>query len=205
RAWGYALAEVVSWAVYLERRGAGARATRAYVDFAWSEARLQTGPRQDGEFAYYETMAHWLRSGAWDRDSGVAGVQPETDGTTYNGMLWNRAMALYGSDGVMGGAGYDEALRYYRERAISEGFLFDWSARPELQDVYVGLIHDSNQRYREATLVLGAVFLNHVVSAADAFVSSRVGRAGDPSHLSVSPDRAFPGRWVVAMTVPVGP
>ena len=62
-------------------------------------------------------------------------------------------------------------------RAIQPGFLWDWTGREENLELYRDLIDESDEALRTATVVFGAVVANHLFSAVDAFVSSRLGRA----------------------------
>jgi hypothetical protein len=176
RRWIYLGLEAVGWFAYVNRRSAGADATHAYRDFAWDRARLQAEPRMDGDFDYYETLSKWQHSGAFDQDLGRVGVQPEVDVATFNGSIWSLASSLF--LGGMSGASpsdpqYVRAIAYYQERAYDSAYLWEWRGTGADQDTYGSLITDSDEKYRQATNVLGAIIANHVVSVVDAFVSAR--------------------------------
>jgi hypothetical protein len=189
RTWLYAAIEVVGTALYFERRGAGSDARRGYRDLAWTRARLQSGARLDGDFGYYETLSHWERSGAYDLDALRAGVQPEPDPATFNGSVWRLAAQIYlGGDASVPETdpAYGRALDYYGERAYGEEFLWDWTAAGTGQQEFSALIARSDERFQQATHVLGAVLLNHLVSSVDAFLSAR-GMMSRAVDLGVSP------------------
>ncbi len=175
RSWVYVGLEVIGWGFYADRRRSGAGLRREYRDYAWQEGRLEAGPRVDGDFDYYETLSKWDRSGGFDLDAGLAGVQPEEDPTAYNGLIWSRAVGIYSVDPAAGpgDARYDDAIRYYEERAYGPGFLWDWAGSPGARATYAGIIESSDERFRQARNALGFVIANHLVSAVDAFVSAR--------------------------------
>jgi hypothetical protein len=206
RKWIYGALEVVAWVAFLERRGAGAEYRDRYRDFAWARGRVQSGARVDGDFDYYETLSKWTSSGAFDTDPALAGVQPEMDPSTYNGSIWALASQIF----IPGGGPVPEtdpaflaALGYYTERAYGAEFLWDWSPTSGDRQALGGLIEASDDRYRQATTALGLVIANHLISAVDAYLSSR-GR-GAPAHLSVVPGpRTGALTWSAMLTVPVG-
>ena len=183
RGWLYLGAEAAAWIWYADRRGAADSYRAAYRDHAWERARTWDGARVDGDFDYYERLARWHTSGAYDGDPGATGLQPETDETTYNGSIWARARGLFmppGARGEPGEPGYEEAVAYYRRRAYSEELLWDWSGDPGAQEAYRGLIDATDVRARQATAALGVILANHLLSAIDAFLTERglSGRAG---------------------------
>ena len=61
---------------------------------------------------------------------------------------------------------------------MTDGFRWSWRDARLEQDVYRASIRASDDAYRAATNYLGAVLLNHLVSAVDAFVATRLGRKG---------------------------
>jgi hypothetical protein len=188
RGWVYLSLEVVGWAFWLDRRMAGADYRDRYRDLAWEVARVPAGPRADGAFPYYETLSHWLRSGDYDSDASTSGLQPEGDPTTYNGAIWARAVGLFLPDGAVvpeSDPAYQSALAYYRDRAYSTEFLWDWSGEEGAQSEFADLIVESDERFRQATNVVGAVIANHLVSAVDAYLSAR-GRSA-PIRIRAAP------------------
>ncbi len=195
RSWAYLGLEVIGWGVYLNRTWAGDELRDQYRDFAWAEGRLQTGPRIDGDFDYYETLSKWDRSGSFDADPGLAGVQPEEDPSVYNGLIWSRAAGIFSVDpsAGLGDPRYDQALLYYTERAYGHELLWDWTATPGARSTYAGIIKSSDERFRQASNALGFVIANHLVSAVDAFVSARSGLRLE--------SRVLPGPGGLGMTV----
>jgi len=205
RAWAYLALEAAAWTVHLAEQAQGKRYRTRYRDFAWTAARIQSGPRQDGDWSYYEVLTHWMRSGAYDRDRTQSGLQPETDATTFNGSIWALARDIYFPPGQTVAAGdpaYTRALQYYEERAYGPSFLWDWSSDPAAQTRYAQLIDKSDAGFRHATIALGAVFANHLISAADAFLTGRSPESR--SHAFLRPDLTGRGtRWTAGFRIPV--
>jgi hypothetical protein len=200
RAWAYMAVESAAWVVYAERRVAAGRARDRYRDFAWTRARLQTGTRNDGDFAYYETLSKWPRSGAFDGDPLTVGLQPETDPAAYNGSIWSRAERIFRpAPGAMpGDPQLEGALAYYRERAYGDEFLWDWTGAAPDQAAYGGLIKESDARFRRATNALGVLLANHLVSAVDAFLDAR--GLESPLVARFTPwTEAPPGAWALKL------
>jgi len=205
RKWAYLALEVASWAVYLERRAAGNDYRDQYRDYAWNVARIQGAQRVDGDFAYYETLRKWERSGVFDADAATSGVQPESDVSTYNGSIWSLATGIF----LPGGSGlpptdpaYVAALAYYQERAYDANMLWLWpdaGARAE----YGNLIDASDDRFRHATTALGVVIANHLLSAADAYLSAR-GRVGGARLRVLPADPRHAHAWLAVVSVSVG-
>ncbi|MHB1194818.1 MAG: hypothetical protein ACYC6F_17465 [Longimicrobiales bacterium] len=184
----YAAAEVLLWALWVERRDAGGDLRGAYRDLAWRTGRIPAGERRDGPWDYFEALSKWTRSGAFDRDATAPGLQPEEDPLTFNGSVWALARGIHfgGGSPAPGDPKHDAALAWYRERAYADGFLWDWSGREGDMTEYRGLIRRSDDRFREATWALGGVVGNHLLSAADAFVSARI--PGSAELRLVAPD-----------------
>jgi hypothetical protein len=177
RGWAYAGLELLGWLWYFDRRVKGTDLRREYRDYAWQKARLQSGPRVDGDFDYYEVMSQWERSGHFDLDLGREGTQPELNPSYYNGLIWTRALGIF-SVGQSSGPGdpeYESAIRYYEQYAYGTGFLWNWTETPGGRLTYADIIRKSDDRFRQARNAVGFVIANHLVSAADAFVSGRTG------------------------------
>jgi hypothetical protein len=207
RKWAYLALEVAGWAVYLERRAAGGDYRDRYRDFAWDRARLQSGARVDGDFAYYETLSKWARSGAFDADPGLAGVQPEPDPATYNGSIWSLASQIFlpsGSPVPETDPTYQAALAYYQERAYATVMLWDWTgALPGQREELGRLIEAGDDRFRQATTALGIVIANHLLSAGDAYLAAR--GLSSPARLRLVQDvHGAGGRWSALLSVAVG-
>ncbi len=177
RRWAvYAGVELAGWLVHLDRARAGRRLREDYRHVAWIAARGMTEPRQEGDWEYFEALAHWLHSGMFDLDSAREGIQPETDAASYNGAIWTLARDLYLPEGAgPDHPAYARALSYYQKRAIPPELLWDWTGKEESLALYATLIDRSDEALRTATVVLGAVVANHLLSAVDAFVASRLG------------------------------
>ena len=205
RKWLYVALEAVGWTLFLERRGAAGRYRERYRDFAWENARFQSGARIDGDFDYYETLTKWTRSGAFDSDEAAPGVQPEPDAGTFNGSVWALALQIYlqgGGSAQEADPGYQNALAYYQERAYGPTFLWDWSGASDGPGELARLIEASDDRFRQATTVLGAVLANHLIAAVDAYASARglPGAAGLRVEPSVQADG---GRWKAVWSLTV--
>lgn len=191
RGWAYLGVEAMAVLGYLERSRSGDRLRSRYRDLAWEVARIQTELRRDGDFGYYEALGEYASSGAWDRDPATEGLQPETNPETYNGRIWKLAREIYlgADDGEPGSEAYERALDYYRERGYGPGMRWSWPDDPEARQRYRGLIDRSDERFREATIALGIVLGNHILSAVDAFASSRLGAHPGSHSLSLGPVR----------------
>ena len=177
RGWAYLGLEALGWLWYADRRNKGAELRSEYRDYAWQEARLQGVPRADGDFAYYEVMSQWDRSGQFDLDAGLEGTQPELNPSLYNGLIWSRAIGIFSVDAVAGpgDSQYDAAIRYYKQHAYGTDFLWDWLDTAGGRSAYAGIIRASDDRFRQARNAIGFVIGNHLVSAIDAFLSARAG------------------------------
>ena len=203
RKWVYGALEVVGWALLIERRAAAGRYRDRYRDFAWENARLQDAERVDGDFEYYETLTKWSRSGSFDSDPAASGVQPEPDPGTFNGSIWALALQIYVAGGgpppQPGDPAYQGALAYYEERAYGNPLLWDWGASDGRRQL-ARLIEDSDDRFRQATTVLGAVLANHLIAGVDAYVSAR--GLPEAPRLRVEPVAARTGgRWNVVWSM----
>ncbi|HEY8484945.1 MAG TPA: hypothetical protein VIL13_10070 [Longimicrobiales bacterium] len=180
----YTALEAWGWITYLDRRGEARELERRYRDLAWYVARrVSVGPRRENpSFEYYEAMGQYSASGAFDRDPGREGIQPEEDPTTYNGMIWDLARAIYfpaGRDSLPPDAPeYQAALAYYRQRATPPEFAWAWGENGLEQRVYAELIAESDEAFRSARRALGLILANHVISAVDAFITARMRAAG---------------------------
>lgn len=181
-------AEVGSWWWALDSRAEGHRLRDDYRDLAWSVARGRPEPRVDGPFEYYERLVHWQRSGAWDADPGTPALDPERAPDAFNGRQWRLAADIFLEgriDALPGSPGYEAALAWYRDRAYGEELLWDWTGRSDARDRFASLIEDSDSALRRASIGVGLVVANHVLSAAEAFVRARL--AGPAVELDLVP------------------
>lgn len=207
----YLTVEAAALLFTLERRRSGGSFRDSYRDLAWTAARAGTAVgRIDPDFAYYERLAAYRSSGSFDADPVMFGVQPEVDPVTYNGRIWELARGIF-----LGGVaeptpddpGYAQALNYYLERSYDDRFLWDWEGRTGEQIEYRSLISKSDEAFRTATVLLGVGVANHLVSAIDAFLSSRArsSRLSERLEFGALPQRV-PGasgatQWDVHMRV----
>lgn len=178
----YLAAEVwlVARAVALRRDSRSER--RFFTDLAYAVARRRFGGAPvDGPWAYYEEMGKYVESGDYDGNP-TGEFQPEADTATFNGHIWRLAREIYLPDPDVtpqpGDPAYRAALTFYQGRAVSDAYRWSWRDARLEQDVYRASIRASDEAYRASTNVLGAVLLNHLVSAVDAFVAMRLGRSG---------------------------
>jgi hypothetical protein len=205
RKWVYLALEVAGWALWVERRASAADYRTRYRDFAWERGRIQSGPRMDGDFDYYERLSKWTRSGAFDADPSSSGVQPELDVSTYNGSIWALASGIFFPPGPLPAPGepaYQSALAYYQDRAYGAALLWDWTSVPADRQELGRLITESDNRFGHATTVLGAVIANHLLSAADAYLSAR-GRVGQ-ARIRVLPAQGLAPGWALVLSLGVG-
>ena len=94
----------------------------------------------------------------------------------YNGLIWTRALGTSRSvSPLVRGSEYESAIRYYEQYAYGTGFLWSWTGTPGGRSTYADIIRKSDDRFRQARNAVGFVIANHLVSAADAFVSGRAG------------------------------
>ncbi len=178
---GYAAAEIWGWFLYMERQREGRKLQRQYRDLAWSVARrVSSGPRVDGSFEYYEALSQYGSSGAFDVNPDLPGVQPELDPATYNGAMWALARAIFLPVDLQDtpdpdSEAFQRALDYYLSRAYGPQMIWNWGANVLHQGEYRDLIRASDENLRRATSMVGVILANHLLSAVDALVSTRLG------------------------------
>ena len=181
--WVYPAIELGGVLGVTEARRAGARARDRYRDLAWTAARAPLASpdrsRVDGSWEYYERMSRWESSGRFDAEATTADLVPESDPSTFNGSIWQLARQLHLPEGE-GSAdpespGYQEALEYYRSRAVPDGFLWDWGLDPSARAPFNQLISRSDERFRRSARFAGVIFLNHFLSATDAWLADPPG------------------------------
>lgn len=208
----YVIVEAWAWITYFTNRSQAGDYRGDYRDLAWVVARrISVGERRDTVFEYYETLSEWQSSGAFDTDPRTDGIQPEGDMNTFNGDVWRLARSLLipgGGQAPPGSPEYQRALDYYLEHAIPEGYAWAWGPNGLEQQRFTELIRQSDDASRAATLRLGIILANHVVSAVDALVIGRLreaaGADGGPSlHLEsgVRPDGRDGWRWSAGIRI----
>jgi hypothetical protein len=168
-----------------------------YQDLAFDIARRPFVTfRIDGPWDYYESMEKFVESGRYDLSSGPI-FAPETDTTTFNGFTWQLARRTFfpnpDSTPDIQSAPYQAALNFYKARAVADAFRWSWRGARLEQDVYRQAILTSDNAFRARTNYLGALVLNHLSSAIDALISTRMGHgrallprvhfSGDPHNM----------------------
>jgi hypothetical protein len=163
--------EAFAWWQYRAHRQDGRSFERRYRKLACDVARVRFVPgtcRDTSDFEYYESLGkpRYNSSGAWDVDPDPNSFQPETDTTTYNGHVWQRANQLE--------PGSSLALDYYRKYAIPEAFRWNWGGNTLEQTYYDELIRRGDDSFRTSSRILGLILANHLASAVDAFIAGRL-------------------------------
>jgi hypothetical protein len=174
----YLAAEVylVSRFVQLDREAQ--REKRRFQTLAFEIARRSFVPqRRDTVFEYYEQMERFVASGVYDADPGMPFV-PETDTRTYNGSIWLLARRTFWENPDVApdptSDPYQDALNFYKERAVGPGFLWSWRDHSLEHQVFRETIRQSDNAFRRAQNQIGLLLANHVVSAVDALISTRL-------------------------------
>ena len=174
----YIAVEAWAWVKYFQRRAHGRDLESRYRDLAWAVARrIGTETRRDSVFTYYEAIGQFRESGLFDADPTTANLDPELDPTTFNGVTWQRARALFfrgTSIPQPGSVEYERALTYYRAHAIPPGYVWSWRNSDLEHEEFKEAISRSDEAHRSATRMLGVILANHLVSAVDALVLARV-------------------------------
>ncbi|HET7584596.1 MAG TPA: hypothetical protein VFK13_06795 [Gemmatimonadaceae bacterium] len=192
----YVLLEGALWFGWAHERAQGNAHTRSYRGIARDVARAPfSDVAPDGNFAYYESMEHFAESGVFDVDPDPT-LQPETDPSTFNGHVWLLARQTFWADPDVPPPRDSEAFKraeeFYLARAVRPEFRWSWVGHDDALQRFRGEISESNHAFHAASTFLGGVIANHLLSAADAFVTIRV---------SVPPDGR--GDYRVAATLPL--
>src|SRR5436309_1211641 len=171
----YSLARIIQLTHEAQREAAQSR------DLAFEVARRAfVATRRDTVFEYYETMERFTESGQFDREPGAA-FAPETDTATYNGSVWLLARRTFWPDPNVPpdpmSPEYVRAVQFYQDHAVGPGFVWSWRNKPLEQDVFRETIRRSDDAFRTAQNVVGVLLANHVASAVDALISSRLSAA----------------------------
>ncbi len=188
---------VIARAVALDQRGR--RDRERYQDLAFRVARRRySNLRRDGPFTYYESMERYVESGVYDADTGPAFL-PEPDTSTFNGSLWLLARRTFLADPESLPAptspAYQAALGFYQAHAVPPAFQWTWRDARLEQDVFRQTIRASDEAFRSATNYLGALVVNHLISAVDALIAVRRGRPPALPAVEVSPDDVVSLAW----------
>lgn len=174
----YIAAEVFLLSRYLQLLNDGHRSSARYHEMAFTVAqRGFATQRRDTVFEYYETLERFQSSGAYDRNPGGT-FTPEDDPTTYNGSVWLLAQRTFWPDPAHPPAPSDTlyaiALTYYLHHAIGPNYRWSWNGAPLELEEYRAAIRGSDGAYRSAQNQLGLLLANHLASAIDALISSRL-------------------------------
>lgn len=174
----YLVAEIFLVAHYMAAHREAERESEAYKDLAFYVARGPFGPStRDTSFAYFEHMERFIESGPFDDDPGVA-FQPPVDEQTYNGSIWALARRTFfaNPDSIPPPESleYQQAVEFYRRRAVGDNFRWSWRNAGLEHDLFRQAIRRSDQAAKRATQYLGLALANHLLSAVDAFVSERL-------------------------------
>jgi hypothetical protein len=193
----YIAAEVYLLSRYVQLDREAQRETDQFKTLAFEIARRSYAPMQrDTVFEYYEQMERFVESGVYDSDPGMA-LAPETDTRTYNGSVWLLARRTYWENPDVPpdptSDPYRDALDFYEKRAVGPGYRWTWRDHSLEHQVFREAIRRSDNAYRHAQNQVGLLLANHIVSAVDALISTRLSAvAGRPTemHTTVTPGRA---------------
>lgn len=176
----YLAAEAFLLTRFLQLRHDGRRGAQRYRDLAFAVARRGfASARRDTTFEYYEQMERYTASGEFNRNPDPNGTLiPEDDLTTYNGSRWLIAQQTYFPDPnnppPPNSQPYLDALTFYRNEAVGPDFRWSWRDASLEQQEYRATIRSSDDAFRSAQNQLGLLLANHLVSAIDALISTRL-------------------------------
>ena len=182
----------------------GSQDAEQYRNLAFSVARGAYSPGvRDTAFEYFEAMGKYIESGPYDLDPGPD-LLPPWDERTFNGRIWLLARQTFFADPdsipAPSSVEYLQALDFYRRRAVGPDFRWSWRGAALEQDLFRQSIRSSDQAFRRARAQLGLLLANHLLSAIDALVTSRLGSR--PGVQSLSGDVRL-GRALVGGHPPV--
>ncbi|MFQ6103698.1 MAG: hypothetical protein ACE5OP_05330 [Candidatus Glassbacteria bacterium] len=197
---------------YIDFARVNARETVASHDPWYALIQDRIHPELEGDWDYYEHMSQYRRSGRYDRDlnndftitGDLHDLDPETEYTdSFNNRQWNIARINFfhtdpeNPDALIGtSADTLAAKEYYATTATSFDFAWDWGSPEESgtanMNQYKRIIDDANSAFRRASLSLGLLLANHVVSVIDSYISVKThnSRIGGKDGLGV---RLTPG------------
>jgi len=182
----YLATEIYLVSRFLQLNRDASRESERFHSLAYDIARRAFSPiRRDTVFEYYEQMERFAESGRYNT-SPAAGFTPESDPSTYNGSVWLLARrTLWPDPNVLPDSGlYWRAVDFYRARAVGPAFQWSWRDHSLEHEVFRETIRKSDDGFRRAQNQVGLLLANHVVSAVDALISSRLAAvAGRPAEL----------------------
>jgi hypothetical protein len=140
-------------------------------------------------------LERFAASGEYDRNP-TGAFTPEDDPTTYNGSVWLLARQTFFPDPdnppPPGSQAYLDAVSFYRAHAVGPDFRWSWRDASLEQQEYRATIRSSDDAFRSAQNQLGLLLANHLVSAIDALISSRLSASlRRPATLETT----WLGRW----------
>ncbi len=179
RSVAYLALEAFVWLQYFKDQRDWRQQRAAYRGLAATVARSPfSASTPVGDWAYYESMEHYLESGVYSITGSTANVVPETNESTYNGAMWLLARENYWPDPTVApptsSAEYQAALKFYEGRAVRPEYRWSWRNAQLEQDLYRRTINKANDAVRRATSDLGIILANHVLSMVDAFTAWRL-------------------------------
>jgi hypothetical protein len=174
----YIAAEVFLLSRYLQLQHDGRHGSQRYRELAFTVAQRGFATmRRDTVFEYYETLERFDASGVFDRNP-TGAFTPEDDPNTYNGTVWLLAQRTFWPDPAHppapGTQPYIDAINFYRAKAIGPNYQWSWEGAPLEQEEYRTTIRASDNAFRNAQNQLGVLLANHLASAIDALISSRL-------------------------------
>ncbi|HEV8362623.1 MAG TPA: hypothetical protein VGQ52_03820 [Gemmatimonadaceae bacterium] len=174
----YAAAEAFFLTRYVQHSREARRERDRYRTLAANVARAPFGSVSGhGTFEYYESMEHFVESGAFDAVLGGE-LDPEPDTTTFNGRMWLLARKTFWRDvGVTPPRDSREwrlAENFYISRAVKPELRWSWRDAQLQYDEFRRTIRRSNEAYRDALANLSVIIANHALSGVDALVSVRL-------------------------------
>ncbi|MBI2402553.1 MAG: hypothetical protein HYV20_07430 [Gemmatimonadetes bacterium] len=181
----YLVAEALLLTRFFSLQHDGTRDAGQYRNLAFSVARGAFSPEvRDTAFEYFEAMAKYIESGPFDMDPGPDLVPP-WDERTFNGRIWLLARQTFFADPdsipAPNSWEYLQALDFYRRRAVGPNFRWSWRGAALEQDLYRQTIRSSDQAFRRARDQLGLLLANHLLSAIDALISTRLRGGAGPA------------------------
>jgi hypothetical protein len=176
----YLVAEALLLTRFVALQHDGTRDAEQYRNLALSVARGAFSPgARDTAFEYFEAMGKYIESGPFDLDPGPD-LLPPWDERTFNGRIWLLARQTFFADPdsipAPTSLEYLQALDFYRHRAIGPDFRWSWRGAALEQDLFRQTIRSSDQAFRRARAQLGLLLANHLLSAIDALITTRLGR-----------------------------
>jgi hypothetical protein len=204
RAAVFMAAELYLVARVLQLTKEGTREGDRFRELAFGVARRAFAPEQrDTVFEYYETMERFAESGSYDAQPG-GGFIPEADPTTYNGSVWLLARRTFWEDPNVApdptSPEFQRALQFYQSRAVGEGYRWSWHGAALEHEVFRQTIRRSDAAFRRAQNQLGLLLANHVLSAVDALIASRLA-ATVRRPATVRSSFLGPGRASIAVSI----